>query len=93
MSAPETLTEQAEEIARQIAGEITARRNGLLRDEDQRRERGPHTGYAFTATQRKQEEWLINGMMIALTYVLGRPNDLRLVEAFITDSPEWRALL
>jgi hypothetical protein len=93
VSAPEVLSDQAEEVARQIADEITARRNGLLRDEDNRRDRGPHTSYALTVTQRKQEEYQINGMRIALTYVLGRPLDMHLGEAFIADSPSWRALL
>jgi hypothetical protein len=33
------------------------------------------------------------GMVVGLTYMLGRPDDLMLAEEFITDSPGWRAML
>jgi hypothetical protein len=80
--------EETEAIARRIATDIQVRRNGLLRDEDQRRDRGPRTGYARSRTDAKKEEYIIQGMVIALSRAIGHPYNLPKTEAFIRETIE-----
>lgn len=86
------MSPEVEQIARHIADEIKHRRNGLNYEESENM-RLYHPTYVRARKHRDQDRSQINGMVIALTYVLDRPNDMTLAEAFIADSPEWRALL
>lgn len=87
------LTEDVEARARELADEIKARQSGLEREEALLIQRGPRTRYARAKRDRDAERSLINGMVIALTCILGRPNDMQLAEAFIDGKDYWRALL
>lgn len=93
MSAPAKLAPEIEERARQLAHDIKGRRNGLASEELLLIGRGPHTKLCRPAKYRDLDQARINGMVIALTYLLGRPSDMQLAEAFIEDTPAWRALL
>lgn len=72
--------------ARRLADEIANRRRGLAHKE---------SGQAsdnWAKHDRDADCWQINGMVIALTYMLGKPLDMQLAELFIADDPAWRAL-
>ncbi len=93
MSAPAELPPEIEERARHLADDIKGRRTGLANEELLLIGRGPHTKLCRPAKYRNLDRALINGMVIALTYLLGRPSDMQLAEAFIEDTPTWKALL
>lgn len=88
----ESLTDEREKVARQIANEIKHLRTGLA-VEDGQAEGIVHRSYARSKKLRDQDRAKIQGMVIAMTYALGRPNDMQLAEQFIADAPTWRALL
>jgi hypothetical protein len=85
------LTADREEVARQIADEIRHQSTGL--DNEDRQAAGiALSSYARAKKYRDQDRAKVNGMRIALTFVLGRPNDMQLADAFIADAPHWRGL-
>lgn len=86
------LTPEIEERARQLADEIKAQRKGL--DEEDAQAAGVvHRSYARAKKYRDQDRAKLRGMVIAISFMLGRPNDVPLAEEFITDSDVWRAML
>lgn len=89
------LTPEVEERARKLADEIKARRNGRAIEEAYLDPSSRHYRPSYVPSKRirEQEDARINGMVIALTFILGRPNDKQLAEQFIEDDPAWRALL
>lgn len=76
------LTPEIEERARQLADAIRSRRGEVTAGAPGRSSRA-----------REIDGARINGMVIALACVLGRPGDMQLAEQFIDDAPAWRALL
>jgi hypothetical protein len=80
-----------ENVARKLADAVKAQRIGLD-NEDALADGIVHRSYARAKKYREQDRARINGMVIALTYVLGKPNDMALAETFIANDPAWRAL-
>lgn len=92
MSKVDNLDSVIEERARTLADEIAAQRRGLAHEESDEM-KTYHPTYVRAKKHRDAERNRINGMVIALTYMLGRPLDMQLAEEFIMDTPTWRALL
>lgn len=95
MSNPAELSPDIEERARALADDIKGRRNSLA-DEDAKADpasRRYQPTYARAKEYRDEDRIRINGMVIALSHLLGRPLDMHLAEEFIADTPTWRALL
>lgn len=65
-----------------LASEIKHQRIGL-RNEDAQAEGIVHRSYARAKKYRDMDRARINGMVIALTYVLGEPLNMAVAEAFI----------
>lgn len=87
-----SLSKEREQIASEIADRIRSERNGL--DHEDKLAAGVELrSYARSKKIRDQERARLNGMKLALTYVLGRPYDMQLAEAFITNDPTWEAML
>ncbi len=85
------MSEDVLRIAEQIADMIRAETTGL--DNEDRSAQTP--GWASHARARKyrdQDRAKINGYRIALSYVLGCPNDFQKTDAFINREPYWEAL-
>jgi hypothetical protein len=79
------------EVARGLADEIKHLRTGL--DNEDKQAAGVELRHHARAKKwRDQDRAKIQGMVIALSFLLGRPNDVQLAEEFIEDSPVWRAL-
>ena len=72
------MSPEIEQIAREIANRIESIKSGL--------DSQGIMSCAFALAE-------IDGMVTALTYVLGRPDDLQLAEQFIKDAPTWRAFV
>jgi hypothetical protein len=77
-----SITAEEEEVLRSLAQEIRTKRKYLATHE-------PYQHLSLCDQQRAH----IRGMVSALTYFLGRPDDLQLAEAFISNEPYWRAML
>lgn len=90
IGSDEALTPERERIARQLADDIRHTRAGL---DNEDRLAADHRVHARAKKWRDLDRAKLNGMVIALTFVLGQPRDLQLAEQFIEDSPTWRALL
>jgi hypothetical protein len=87
MSNATGLTPELEVMARKLADDIKARRTGL--DNEDRLANGIELShYARAKKYREQDRARVNGMVIALTYMLGSPLDMRLAEQFIEDTPD-----
>jgi hypothetical protein len=86
------MTPETEAVARRIADEIKARTNGLAVEESHLTP-GGHSTFVRARKWRDQDRSEINGMRIALSFVLGNGFDMHLTDEFIADSPTWRALL
>lgn len=69
-------------IACALADEIRARRTGLD-NEDRQAEGTTLRHYARAKKYREQDRARVNGMVIALSYVLGEPLDMPKAEEFI----------
>ena len=80
-----------EERARELAEAIRHERIGLA-NEDAQAAGVVHKSYARAAKYRDQDRAKIQGEVIGLTYMMGRPLDIALAEAFIANEPYWRAL-
>lgn len=80
------LTPEIERLARQLADEIKARTRGLNHEDVQAITPG-WMNHARARKYRDQDRARVNGMTIALTYLLGRPLDMQLAEKFIEDAP------
>jgi hypothetical protein len=76
-----------EERATRLANEIKHRRIGLA-NEDTQAEGTTLRHYARAKKYREQDAARINGMVIALTFALGSPNDMAKAEAFIEKAEE-----
>lgn len=70
------------EVAAAIVTEIWARREGLAGDERQAR-RHPRSRYLLSKRGRQMEAALIDGLLLALTYVIGQPHDIGAAEQLI----------
>jgi hypothetical protein len=73
-----------EDGVRNLAEEIHARRLGLA-GEEANLAPGGHATYVRAKKHREEDRARINGMVIALTFVLGRPLDIPAAEAFIAE--------
>lgn len=83
----ETTLERANKLAEAIRHETI----GL--DNEGKSAVTPGTGGARALKYRDRDRAKINGMRIALSYLLGVPLHMQLTDAFIEGKPEFRALL
>ena len=79
--APAVTTEAMNEVARAIAAEIRSRRAGLA--QDRHAEGFPASRRNPPESRRAQELACINGMVIALSFVIGTPYDMQAAEDLI----------
>lgn len=85
------MTKEILEIAERIADEIRAQAKGLDYEDNQ----AVTPGVASRARAKKYRDLdraKINGMRIALSYILGCPLDFQKTDAFINCEPYWEAL-
>lgn len=80
------MNRETERVARQLASEIRHRRIGLA-NEDLTAAGIIHRSYARSKKLRDEDRARLNGMVLALTYVLGKPSDMQAAEALIADAP------
>ena len=87
------IIETTRERAEKLAEDIRAERIGLD-GEDARAEPGtPLRSYSRAKKYREQDRAKLNGMRIALSYLLGVPMDMQLADAFIDRKPEFLSML
>lgn len=83
VAAPgQALNAGGSQVAAAIVTEIRARREGLA-DDERRARRFPHSRRNLTRRQRENEAAFVNGLLLALTHVLGRPYDIGAAELLI----------
>jgi len=89
------ILETVQERADWLADEIRKRRAGLENERAQKDPASPHYRPSYPRAEKwiKQDECTVNGMKIALTFLLGVPMDMQLAEMYIQQDPAWRALL
>lgn len=86
------MNQEIERRARRLADEIKARTRGLDHEDVQAVTPG-WMSHARAKKHRDQDRARVNGMTIALTYMLDAPLDMELARQFIEDTPTWRGLL